>query len=166
MIARTSSPRWPVAGCIAVCCKPAPPHPALGPSLPVPAPAPTPAPPPLPRHHRHERLVRVERLRWEYGAVLPARWSARLSRKEEDYAKAYGDALAEYMRSVDMDVTADVQPPRQLHVLVRVRRALGEVVLASGQAVNMQPGTTLLLRRSDAEALVRRGALEEVDADS
>lgn len=110
--------------------------------------------------------MRVETLRWEYGAVLPARWSSRLSRKEEDYSKAYGDALAEYMRSVDMDVTADVQPPRQLHVMVRVRRALGEVVLASGQAVNMQPGTTLLLRRSDAEALVRRGALEEVDADS
>ncbi|CAE7838125.1 gins1 [Symbiodinium sp. KB8] len=116
--------------------------------------------------YTHERLVRVETLRWEYGAVLPARWSSRLSRKEEDYSKAYGDALAEYMRSVDLDVTADVQPPRQLHVMVRVRRAIGEVVLASGQAVNMQPGTTLLLRRSDAEALVRRGALEEVDADA
>jgi len=109
--------------------------------------------------------LRVEELRWEYGAVLPSRWASRLSRKEEDYARSYGDALGEYMRSVDLDVTADVQPPKRLHVMVRVKRALGDVMLPSGASVKMMPGTTLLLRRSDVEQLVRRGALEEVEAD-
>lgn len=97
--------------------------------------------------------------------MLPARWAKRLSRKELDYSKRYGNVLGDYMKAIDLDLTADVQPPKHLHVHVRVKRSLGEVMLPSGVSVKMTPGSTLLLRRSDVEQLVRRGALEEIPED-
>jgi hypothetical protein len=110
-------------------------------------------------------MRRIEALRWEYGAVVPESWSSRMSRGEHDYLRSYGDILTDYMKAVRLDLTSDLQPPKHLYVLVRVKQALGEVALASGSFVKLTQGTTLLLRRSDVEQLVRRGALEELDVD-
>jgi GINS complex subunit 1 len=79
--------------------------------------------------------------------------------------REYGDILTGYMKAVGLDLTSDLQPPKHLYVMVRVKQNLGEVALASGSFVKFLPGTTMLLRRSDVEQLVRRGALEEMEME-
>lgn len=54
--------------------------------------------------------------------------SSNLSPEEEEYARAYGELLAAYKgKWTDIDLTGNLEPPRDLFVDVRVLKDAGEI---------------------------------------
>jgi hypothetical protein len=60
---------------------------------------------------RQRRLERIEDIRHDHGAVLPADTLEKLSSKEVDYFKQYDSLLTGYMRAVHLDLTAVGRAP-------------------------------------------------------
>eukprot|EP00937_MAST-01D_sp_MAST-1D-sp2_P005330 g5330.t1 len=108
------------------------------------------------------RLERVKQLRWETGPVVPEHLQRLLSGKEVEFFGAYDRALSGYMASFDMDLTADLTPPKELCVEVRVLEDCGEI-MTDGGAVHLEAHSTHFLRRSDVEHLIRQGKLQQLD---
>ena len=52
------------------------------------------------------RLDKIQRLRWETGAILPDNISHLLSSKEVEYFLNYDMLLAQYMKTFNIDLTA------------------------------------------------------------
>lgn len=108
------------------------------------------------------RMQMISAVRWDLGAVAPESISEAMSPSEKEFFTEYSGALAEYMRAVGVDVTSDLTPPKKLYVEVRVEKDVGEVMLDSGSVVVFAKGTTMFIRRSDAERWVRQGVLKEM----
>jgi GINS complex subunit 1 len=54
------------------------------------------------------------------------------------------------------------QPPKELQIEVRVLQDYGTIVTESGATITLKKDTRILLRRTDAEPLIRQGILEHV----
>ncbi|KAJ8904446.1 hypothetical protein NDN08_000964 [Rhodosorus marinus] len=109
----------------------------------------------------YKRLERMRRMRWEYSSINFAELSNNLSMHERDYLSKYNRLLGEYCESVGLDLTAELQPPKDLYIEVRVLKDCGSILTDSG-TVNLKSGTAHFLPRVDVEHLVRQGALEHV----
>lgn len=109
----------------------------------------------------HERMRRLVAHRWEYGAGSATALHDALSGTEATALNAYEKALGKYCATVQLDLTADQKPPRDLYIEVRVLRDCGDLMTDHG-AVALRKGTAHFLRRVDVEHLVRQGALEHV----
>jgi len=107
------------------------------------------------------RMDKLRDLRWQSGSAIPQDLKRRISAEEQQYFENYDALLGNYMRSMDLDLTADQQPPKNLYIEVRVLEDCGEILTESG-SINLERNTTHFLRRSDVEHLVRQGMLEEV----
>lgn len=111
------------------------------------------------------RADRITQLRWETGPVIPQELQQSLSARERDLFNAYDGILTDYAEGLNLDLTADLQPPKELHVEVRVLSDCGEIMTDHG-SVKLDRGTTHLLRRSDVEHLVLHGQLQELENES
>ena len=125
----------------------------------------------LTRNHRYinaylaHRLAKTSSLRWETGPVLPERIRHNtLSAREIDFYMAYNEILSEYCDGVGLDLTCDLEPPKELLIEIRVVRACGEIMTENGP-VNLTMGSTHFLRRADVEHLIRQGHVEHVQSD-
>jgi hypothetical protein len=54
---------------------------------------------------RYNRAQRIQRLRWQLGAVLPEDVRDLLHPSEKEFLKSYSDILGSYMTTVDLDLT-------------------------------------------------------------
>ena len=54
-------------------------------------------------------------------------------------------------------------PPKELDVQVRVMQDAGELDTEAGEVISLTQGSEHLLRRADAEQLIRQGVLRHVD---
>ncbi|CAM9487477.1 unnamed protein product, partial [Sphacelaria rigidula] len=106
-------------------------------------------------------LAMITQLRWETGPVIPQELQQSLSARERDLFNAYDGILTNYAEGLNLDLTADLQPPKELHVEVRVLSDCGEIMTD-----HLERGTTHLLRRSDVEHLVLHGQLQELENES
>ncbi|RLN06062.1 hypothetical protein BBJ28_00017166 [Nothophytophthora sp. Chile5] len=77
------------------------------------------------------------------------------------FFNAYDQLLTDYMADFELDLSADLKPPKDLYVEVRVLRDCGEVMTESG-LVNLDAHSTHFLRRVDVEQLIRQGLLEQI----
>ena len=85
-----------------------------------------------------------------------------LSPAELDYFSAYNRLVSDYNESVGLDLTSDLEPPKDLNVEVRVVVPdLGEI-MTDGGPVALELGSVHFLRRSDVEFLIRLGHLEMI----
>ena len=50
-----------------------------------------------------------------------------------DYFSKYNRILANYMASVGSDITIDINPPKSLYTMVRVRQDYGEIETPDGE---------------------------------
>ncbi len=119
----------------------------------------------LVRYLRH-RADRVTALRWEFGAHIPPEHRSKLSAHEVQFFSEYDELVGNYQRSHgrSMNLFADLRPPRSLKLQVRVVvDGLGDYVLEDGTSVLMERGSTLFLRRRDAEELIRMGYVNLVE---
>lgn len=105
------------------------------------------------------RLHRIQAHRWEAGAS--SHLTESMSGPESQFLNEYNKLLGAYCDAVELDLTADRKPPRDLYIEVRVLRDCGSVVTDAG-SVALKPGTAHFLKRSDVEHLIRQGALEHI----
>jgi GINS complex subunit 1 len=106
------------------------------------------------------RMNKIRNLRWETGPVLPDYVQREtLSTNEQDYFHDYNKLLTSYNEAIDVDLTADLEPPKELMVEIRVLISCGEIITESGP-VSLDQGSTHYLRRSEVEHLIRLGKVE------
>lgn len=53
---------------------------------------------------RYHRANRLQRLRWQLGAVLPEDVKELLHPSEKEFVKSYSEALSSYMTKLDIDL--------------------------------------------------------------
>ena len=109
-------------------------------------------------------MRRVEALRWDVGAALPANARAALSTLEQRHLRSYSALLARYMGEAGVDLMRDRVPPKAPFVLVRLAEGVADtaIVVASGERLALKKGATVYARRTDIEPLVRSGVLVHV----
>ncbi len=109
------------------------------------------------------RLHKLRSLRWETGVVIPESINQGiLSQREIDYFSQYNDILNEYNYSMDLDLSSDIEPPKDLFIEVLVLEDCGEILTENGP-VTMNKGLRPYIRRSDVEHLIRQGKCIETD---
>ena len=119
-------------------------------------------------YHSH-RVDRLRDMYWAVGGALPHILSnqdirGKLSPHEVDYLRQYNSSVMEFRSefSHELDITASItNPPKDLHVLVRVVRDCGVIQTELG-SIDFQKGQRFMVRRADIEHLIVQGYLEEV----
>ena len=119
-------------------------------------------------YHQH-RMNMLKSLYWSKGAALPPlltnpRIRANLAPHEVDFLREYNTMVVDFRADFtdELDITSGiVNPPKDLHVLVRVVRDCGVIQTETG-AIDFQKGQRFMVRRSDVEHLLVQGYLEEV----
>eukprot|EP00466_Bigelowiella_natans_P020422 jgi/Bigna1/73385/fgenesh1_pg.24_\ len=104
----------------------------------------------------YERVKRIEDVWWTRSSVLPEDVRPNLSRSEKEYFEGYDELMDSYSRTMDVDIASDLLPPEDFMVEVRILKDCGEIVLKSGQFVNLKK-STIFMRRSDAEGIIQQG---------
>eukprot|EP01031_Cornospumella_fuschlensis_P032245 gene32245-39000_t len=111
------------------------------------------------------RLSKIRQLRWELGAILPPHLADALSPHEIHYSSAYSSIFAEINESLGLDLAADLEPPRDVFIEVRVLVDCGKLLTEAG-SVSLDAGSVHFVRRSQVESLIREGKLEHVQGSS
>lgn len=109
----------------------------------------------------HHRCGKLEESRWQTGAKLPSHYQGQLSQHEGVYFDRYSRLLGKYSALAGVDVTSDLEPPKDVQVEVAVTEERGEVELPESGTVELKKNTRLLLRRSEAESLIRQGIVQQ-----
>lgn len=109
----------------------------------------------------YNRVEKIKALRWEAGSVIPAPLAQNLCPREVQFFNAYDQLLTDYMADFELDLSADMKPPKDLYIEVRVLRDCGEVMTENG-LVNLEAHSQHFLRRVDVEQLIRQGLLEQI----
>ncbi len=93
------------------------------------------------------RMNKIREMRLETGPLIPARVKHdTLSGLEGDYFMKYSELLNEYMEKVKLDLSQDMDPPKELLINVRVLENFGEVMTENGPLVLVK-GATHYIRR-------------------
>lgn len=107
------------------------------------------------------RLQRIQEYRWQVGPSAASHLGPLMSGAEASFLTSYNQLLSVYCDAVELDLTADPLPPRDLYIEVRVERDCGSVLTDSGP-VTLKKGTAHFLKRTDVEHLIRQGALSHI----
>ena len=110
------------------------------------------------------RLNKIRALRWDATSTLPDFAKKNMSALERRFYGDYDKTLAQYCMDVNIDLMADLEPPKEICIEVRVLENCGQILTESGP-LNLESGTTHYLRRSDVEHLIRQGRLEQINSD-
>lgn len=119
-------------------------------------------------YHAH-RMDRLRDMYWAVGGALPHLLSnqdlrSKMSPHEVDFLREYHGSIMEYRADFadELDIMASItQPPKDLHVLVRVVKDCGWIQTELGN-INFEKGQRFMVRRADIEHLIVQGYLEEV----
>ena len=111
--------------------------------------------------YHQARVAEIQDLRWKTGSVVPPDLKPKLCDAELKFFSEYDKLVSNYMENVDVDLTADMTPPKQLLVGVRVLQDCGDILTESGP-LHLKQGTSHFVRRSDVEHLIRQNMLEQV----
>ncbi|RMX68666.1 hypothetical protein KXD40_000892 [Peronospora effusa] len=106
-------------------------------------------------------MEKIKALRWETGTIIPDSLAQNLCQREVQLFHQYDQLLTNYMTDFELDLSADLKPPKDLYVEVRVLRDCGEVMTESG-VVNLTAHSQHFLRRVVVEQLIRQGLLEQI----
>ena len=112
------------------------------------------------------RLDKVTSIRWELGSVIGEHLDPKLSAHERQYFKDYDGLLNEYMSELgDLDLCADMRPPKDHMISIRVLQEVGAIYAASGAVLDLSLNSVHRVRRADVEGLIQQGQVHIVDAD-
>lgn len=108
------------------------------------------------------RLSKIRQCRWESGALMPNPLKEIVSMSEYDYFNDYGSLLNQYTKSMDgLDLTSNVEPPKELYVEVRITKDCGEIMTDAGP-VMLDAGSTHFIKRTDIESFIRQGLAQQI----
>lgn len=85
----------------------------------------------------------------------------KLDPSEADYFRTYSDSLAAYAAESGVDITSDLQAPKESTVEVVALRDCGVLMTARGPR-DVREREVHVMRRGDAEALIRTGVLRHI----
>ncbi|TIA88436.1 hypothetical protein E3P99_02614 [Wallemia hederae] len=123
-------------------------------------------------YHYH-RLTKLASMYWQSGGALAYLLNEHdaggirddISPSELDFMRSYSQLVTQY-KSPFLDVvditSTSLEPPKDLHVSVRVVRDAG-LIETQGGPVDFRIGQRFMVRRSDVERLLVQGYLEQVD---
>eukprot|EP00483_Globobulimina_turgida_P002954 UN02959 len=106
-------------------------------------------------YHRYRADV-LEDHRWEKGPTLTEFARNKISPYEESYFENYNKLLHEYIRDIDIDITSNLQPPKELNLEVQVRENVGDIQTSTG-SMNLLMNTRHYGQVNDVETLLRNG---------
>jgi len=116
----------------------------------------------------YQRLMRLKRMRWEMGSVMPADIRYNMSELESQWFNTYCKVFAEYMSKLGdhggLDLTQDLKPPKSIYIPVRCTKTFGEFETSDGTVVILKENTQHFLPRTDCERLIQQGYLKHVSA--
>ncbi|XP_067030178.1 DNA replication complex GINS protein PSF1-like [Acropora muricata] len=110
----------------------------------------------------YNRMLRIKKFRWEFGTVLPEEIKDNLCEQEIQWFSKYNKSLAMYMRTVGLDLTQNMKPPKSLYIEVRCLEDYGEFEAEDGTVVLLKKNSQHFLPRSHCEHLIRQGVLEHI----
>ncbi|KAJ4367526.1 DNA replication protein psf1 [Neocucurbitaria cava] len=85
-----------------------------------------------------------------------------LSPEEEEYVRQYSDLLAAYKGQwTDIDLTGNLEPPRDLFIDVRVLKDAGEIQTEYG-SITLTKNSQFYVRQGDVERLIAQGYLQRL----
>ncbi|EOR04725.1 hypothetical protein E3P77_00214 [Wallemia ichthyophaga] len=123
--------------------------------------------------YHHHRLSKLSTLYWQSGAALAHLLNEHngsgirqlISPHELDYLRSYASLITQF-KSPFLDVvdisSTSLEPPKDLHISVRVVRDAG-LIETHGGPVHFKIGQRFMVARSDVERLLVQGYLEEVE---
>ena len=82
--------------------------------------------------YHQARVNEIQDLMWKTGSVVPSDLKPKLCDAELKFFSDYAGLVSDYMEKVDVDLTADITPPKQLLVGVRVLQDCGDVLTDRG----------------------------------
>jgi hypothetical protein len=85
----------------------------------------------------------------------------KLDPSEADYFRTYSDSLAAYAAESGVDITSDLQAPKESTVEVVALRDCGVLMTTRGPR-DVREREVHVMRRGDAEALIRTGVLRHI----
>jgi len=107
-------------------------------------------------YHRY-RMDVLEDNRWEKGPLLSDFARNKLSSQEQLYFENYSKLLNEYMRDIDVEITANLAPPKELKQEITVVANVGDVQTSSGSSMQLLRNTRQFVNVNDVETLLRNG---------
>ncbi|KAI9920960.1 hypothetical protein PsorP6_001730 [Peronosclerospora sorghi] len=110
---------------------------------------------------RYYRMEKIKALRWKTGTILPGLVAQNLCQREIQFFNQYDELVTDYMADLELDLSADTKPPKDLYIEVRVLRDCGDVMTESG-VINLEAHSQHFLRRVDVEQFIRQGLLEQI----
>ena len=85
-----------------------------------------------------------------------------LNHFEQDFFKQYQDLIMNFKSDFeDIDLSGDLNPPKNIFIDVRVLKDGGEVTTEYG-SFNLIKDSQFFVRKSDVERLIQQGYLEEI----
>eukprot|EP01084_Bolivina_argentea_P029343 54462_1 len=110
-------------------------------------------------YHRYRGDV-LEDHRWEKGPTLTNFARNKISPHEEDYFKRYNQLLIDYMKEIDIDITSNLQPPKELNIEIEVKENVGDIQTCNG-SMNLSRNTRQFVNANDVETLLRNRQVVE-----
>ena len=114
--------------------------------------------------YMNHRMNVVKNLRWETGNVIPPELKNLLDNREVAFFSAYDKNVTAYMQMCGVDLMADMQPPKELMIEVRVLEDCGEIMTETG-VINLTKNSTHFVRRADVEHLIRQNMLRQIETE-
>jgi GINS complex subunit 1 len=110
------------------------------------------------------RMDVVKNLRWHTGSTVPAELKPLLDGHELNFFTNYDKNVTKYMDAIGLDLTEDMEPPRELKIEVRVLQDCGEILTETGP-INLTKNSTHFVRRADVQHLIRQNMLRQIQTE-
>ena len=114
----------------------------------------------------YNRIQRIQKMRWQFGAILPDEIKATCCEVEIQWFNNYSKNLATYMSSIGdgigLNLTEDLKPPKSLFVEVRCVIDYGKYELEDGSVILLKKNSQHYLPRVECEPFIRQGILQHI----
>lgn len=103
-------------------------------------------------------MEKLQKLTWESGNLLNPHILSHMDEKDKKYYEEYNKLVTGYSKKlslVDMDLTKDYAPPKDLYVEVRALEDLA--IKEKGVVRKIEKNQSYLLKRSDIDIYIRKG---------
>ena len=99
----------------------------------------------------NHRLNKICGSFWEHGGQIPEEQKEYLTNEEIQFFATYKKIIQDFGEGgkMDLDLTKDLDPPKDLYLEVRVVKDCGEIMTADGGCLKLEKNSTHYLKITD-----------------
>ncbi|XP_074599632.1 DNA replication complex GINS protein PSF1-like [Brevipalpus obovatus] len=116
--------------------------------------------------YHNERLMRIKRLRWEFGIELPEEVTCNFSEREKQWFTTYCENMDWYMSHLNdskgWDLTLHKTAPKRIYIQVKCTSDHGEYRLDDGTEIVLEKDSIHYLPFSQCEKLIQMGIFAQI----